>query len=78
MNSECSDIGSHEDDGNAAVFLLQALDVRHQLERLLVVRVTHARVHQLRHLEDLQQLRVALQRDVVHAPSVANESITHT
>ncbi len=57
---------THEYDGDVGVLLLELLDMRDQLESLLVVTVAHTRVHELRRLEDLEQLRVARQRQRVH------------
>ena len=54
------------DDGyGGRVLLLESFHVRRQLERLVIVAVTHARIHQLRHLQNLQQLSVFLQCQVV-------------
>ena len=44
---------------------LERVRERGDLERLLVQVVAHARVHELRHLEQLEQLHVQLQRVVV-------------
>ena len=60
---------ANHDDGDAAVLLLEPPDMTGQLERLLIVAVPHACVHELRHLQDLQQLRVPRQRHVVHPPT---------
>jgi len=54
------------DDGyGGRVLLLESSHMRRQLERLVIVAVTHARIHQLRHLQNLQQLSVFLQCQVV-------------
>jgi hypothetical protein len=62
--------GTNLYDGNVGVFLLQAFDVRRQLQGLLIVTVPYTRVHQLRHLQDFEQLRVSLQGHIIHPPTV--------
>ena len=60
-------------DGNVAVFLLQPLDMGTQLEGLLRVAIPHAGVHQLGHLQHLQQLSVSLQGQRVHTSTGGRE-----
>lgn len=63
---------AHLDDRETSVLPLQPLDVRRQLQGLLVVAVADASVHELRDLQDLQDLRVAVQREAVHPPARSN------
>ena len=61
--------GPNLDDWQRGVLLLQPLDVRSQLQGLLVVTVPDAGVHQLGDLQDLQDLSVSVQRQAVHSPA---------
>ena len=54
------------------MFFLEALDVTGQFERLLVVTIPDACVHQLRHLQNLQQLSVTLQSHVIQPPTATH------
>ena len=54
------------------MLLLQASDMRCQLESLVIVTVAYARVHQLWHFEDLQQLSMLLQCEAVGATSASS------
>lgn len=60
---------AHLDDREGSVLLLQPLDVRCQLQSLLVVPVADTSVHELRDLQDLQDLRMTVQRQAVHPPA---------
>lgn len=61
-------VGNAADDGDLAMLLAHAHHMLLQLQRFLVVLVAHARVHQLRNLQNLQQLAVVLQRQTVEPP----------
>lgn len=54
------------------MFFLQSLHISSKLQRLLVVSVTHTCVHQLRDLQNLQDLSVSIQCQAVHTPADAD------
>ncbi len=54
------------------MFFLQSLHISGELQRLLVVSVTHTRVHQLRDLQNLQDLSVSIQCQAVHTSADAD------
>src|SRR6218665_1624391 len=65
----------HLYDSNVGVLLLQALHIGRQFKSLLVVTVADTGVHQLRNLEELQQLRMLHERQVIRFAAAVTTAI---
>lgn len=54
------------------MLFLQSLHIHDQFQRLLVVAIADAGVHQLRDFKNLQDLCVTIQSQTVHSPTDAD------